>query len=308
MPFRQFHPLQFLVMACKLIIEESSSIGSAKKVPDALPTSNILERTCINDWRRSLEYPHLPPTVDNLDMCSKLVQARLEEAQDALSGIWECPRTFQEYTKMFERCDPEVALNKSGKSFFGPTGLFTRDKLRDKTFTEAVSSIFKEACMWDTLSRRISSVQSHLKGSPECRNAMREMKVFLEHIVLPALLHILRYRFMASSAMKPYVYRVTENTETAGKYDHRLQFRKNKILDLMDNKLIWTLFQLVTTDVGLKGLDSLTMIIELRRLVEDDNVPTMHISSGVDEVIADLALYAEPWVQCRSFDPVIFLP
>lgn len=160
--------------------------------------------------------------------------------------------------------------------------------------------------MWDTLSRRISSVQSHLKGSSECRNAMRELKVFLEQIVLPALLHILRYRFMAPSAMKPYVYRVIENTETAGRYDHRLKFREDKILDLIDDKLIWTLFQLVTTDLGLKRLDSLTMIIELRQLVEDDNVPTVHISSGVDKVIADLALYAELWVQCRSFEPVTF--
>lgn len=58
----------------------------------------------------------------------------------------------------------------------------------------------------------------------------------------------------------------------------------------------------------MKGLDSLTMIVELRRLVEDDNVPTMHISSGVDKVIADLALYAELWVQCRSFEPVGFYP
>lgn len=304
--FRQVHLLQFLVMACQFILKEPSSIDSADTVSPALPTRNHSERTCMNDWRRSLEYPYLPPTVDNLDVCSKLVQARLEEAQDALFGLRECPRTFQEYTKMFERYDPEVALNKSGKPFVGVTGLFTRDKFRDKTVTEAVSSIFKEACMWDTLSRRISSVQSHLKGSPESRNAMRELKVFLEHIVLPALRHILRYRFMASPAMKRYVYRVTENTETDGKFDHRLEFRKSKILDLIEDKLIWTLFQLVTTDMGLKGLDSLTMIIELRRLVEDDNVPTMHISSGVDKVIADLALYAELWVQCRSFEPVVF--
>lgn len=168
-----------------------------------------------------MEYPCLPPTVDNLDMCSKLVQARLEEAQDALFGIRECPRTFQEYTKMFERYGPEVALNKSGKSFVGPTGLFTRDKFRDKTVTEAVSSIFKEAYMWDALARRISSVPSHPKGSPECRDAMRELKVFLEHIVLSALLHILRYRFMASATMKPFVYRVTTDTEAAGKYDRK---------------------------------------------------------------------------------------
>lgn len=48
------------------------------------------------------------------------------------------------------------------------------------------------------------------------------------------------------------------------------------------------------------------MIIELRRLVENDNVPVVHISSGVGKVIADLALYAEPWVQRRSFAPVLF--
>lgn len=162
-------------------------------------------------------------------MCSKLVQVRLEEAQDALFGIRECPRTFQEYTKMFERYGPEVALNKSEKSFVGPTGLFTRDKFRDKTVTEAVSSIFKEAYVWGALARRISSVQSHPKGGPECRDAMRELKVFLEHIVLSALLHILRYRFMASAAMKPFVYRVTTDTETAGKYDHRLKFREDKM-------------------------------------------------------------------------------
>lgn len=160
--------------------------------------------------------------------------------------------------------------------------------------------------MWDALARRISSVQSHPKGSPECRDAMRELKVFLENIVLSALLHILRYRFMASAAMKPFVYRVTTDTTTPGKYDHRLEFRKDHILPLIKDKLIWTMFQLVTTDLGLRGLDSLTMIIELRRLVENGNVPVVHISSGVDKAVADLALYAELWVQCRSFEPVVF--
>lgn len=200
-----------------------------------------------------MEYPYLPPTVENLDLCFKLVQTRLEEAQDALFGIRECPRTFQEYTKKFKRYDPEIALDNKGIAFPGPTGMFTRDKFRDKAVTEAISSIFKEAYMWDTLSRRISSVQSHPNGSTGCRNAIRELPVFLEHTVLPQPLHMLRYRFMASATLSPYVHRVTKNTETAGKYDHRLEFRQDHILPLINDKLIWTMFQLVTTDLGLEG-------------------------------------------------------
>lgn len=111
---------------------------------------------------------------------------------------------------------------------------------------------------------------------------------------------------MASAALRPYVQRVTKDTETAGKYDHQLKFRQDKILPLVSDKLIWTMFQLVTKGLGLKGLDSLTMIIELHRLAENGNVPIVHISSGVDKVIGDLALYAELWIQCCSFAPVLF--
>lgn len=146
-------------------------------------------------------------------------------------------------------------------------------------------------------------MQRHSQSSTERKDAVRELKVYLQEIMLPQLLHSLRSRFLASSAVRKYVCRVTRRI--SGKYDHRIEFRKDRLVPLTSDKVIWTLFQLVTGEVGLKGLDPVTLIIELRRLVENDNVPIVHISS-VYAVIADLALYAKLWAQCRAFETVAF--
>ncbi|KAI7779002.1 hypothetical protein LA080_001432 [Diaporthe eres] len=123
---RQFHILTFLSSANNLILEESSKIGSADTAPPSLPSSTQSERTCTDDWRLSLVYPYLPPTVDNLDMCSKLIQTRLDEARDLLFGI-------------------QMLLDKKGDRSIGPNSLGTQGSFRDKSVAEAIVATFKEA-------------------------------------------------------------------------------------------------------------------------------------------------------------------
>ncbi|KAK7706584.1 hypothetical protein SLS64_007415 [Diaporthe eres] len=101
-----------------------------------------------------------------------------------------------------------------------------------------------------------------------------------------------------------YVVRTTKRT--AGKIDHQIDFMKDLLMALAHDKLGWTLVQLATGNGGLEGLDDITMIIELRRLVENGNVSSIHIPSNVHKSIADLALYAELWVQCCAYAPAIF--
>lgn len=160
--------------------------------------------------------------------------------------------------------------------------------------------------MGDPLSLRVTSVQRHSKSSTGWKDGIHELKVYLQETMLPPLLHLLRSRFMTSPALKGFVFRVTKRLSDDRGFDHRLEFRKNRLSSLLEEKLAWTLFQLVTSDCGLKGLDSVTLIIELRRLVEKGSAPIVCISSSVYKVIADLCLYAELWVQCRAFEPVVF--
>lgn len=144
--------------------------------------------------------------------------------------------------------------------------------------------------MWQTLSCRIASVQNNAKGSAECRNAVRESKFYLKDIMLPQLLHLLRSRVLGSPGMKKSVFRATKHLSGDRGYDHRLRFRKERLSSLLRDRLVWVLFQLVTEDVGLKDLDTVTAIIELRRLVENGNVSIVSISSSDYKIIADLAL------------------
>lgn len=75
---------------------------------------------------------------------------------------------------------------------------------------------------------------------------------------------------------------------------------------LAHEKLGWTLVQLVKSEGDLNGLDDITLIVELRRLVENGNASAIHVPSTVYKCIADLALYAELWIQCRAYAPAIF--
>lgn len=181
----------------------------------------------------------------------------------------------------------------------------TRDQFRDKSATEAVVATFKGTCTWDTPSRRIASVQRHSQSSTERKDAMRESKVFLKGIIRPMLLAILRFCFTTSPAMKGCVVRTTKRT-AAGKIEHQIDFTKDLLVELAHDKLGWILVQLAKEKGSLEGLDDITLIIELRRLVENGNVFSVHIASSVYKSIADLALYAEIWIQCRAYAPAIF--
>jgi hypothetical protein len=105
--------------------------------------------------------------------------------------------------------------------------------------------------------------------------------------------------------MRRYVYRKT--TRSGPNINHKVGLQSDQIATLVDDKLMWILFQLVTGDnVGLKGLDPITSIIELRRLVESGKEPTVGMPASVYAIIADLALYAELWFQCSAFAPMVF--
>lgn len=115
-----------------------------------------------------------------------------------------------------------MVLDEAGKPSIGPISLGTRDSFRDKSVTQAVLEISKEACTWHTLSRRIASVQDQSKGSDESKHAVLELKVYLQEILLPQPLHLLRSRFSNLPAAKAYVFRKTKRR--AGKFDHRILF------------------------------------------------------------------------------------
>lgn len=157
--------------------------------------------------------------------------------------------------------------------------------------------------MWDTLSHCLASVQSHTPRSTEWNDAVRNLKVYLKEAVRPMLLTRLRFFYMTSPFFKKKIFRTT--TRTGGKIEHRINFKKDFVA-LTHDKLGWILAQLVRAEDGLKGLDDITLIIELRRLVEDGNVSTDYVPASVHKSIADLALYAEIWIQCQAYAPAIF--
>lgn len=302
---RQLTILLFLVSVRKFTLEESSNIDQGDAVPLSLAQNKQMETACINDWRWSLRHPYRPPKVDNLDICSKLVQTRLEEARDRLHGIRECPRTFQDYTKKFESHDPEWVLDKDGKPWLGPVSRSTRNQFRDHSVTKAVVYTFREAWVWSTLSYRLASVQGHTPRSTEWNDAVRSLKVYLNGVVRSHLLTNLRFYFMTSPAFKGYMFRTTKRR--AGKIEHDIDFKHDLIADLTHDKLGWIFAQLVKSGEGAwRGLDDITLIIELRRLLENGTVSSVHICSSLYKVIADLALYAELWIQCRAYAPAIF--
>lgn len=100
------------------------------------------------------------------------------EARDELFGLRECRRTFQTYLKQYESSDPEHVKEKTGKSWFGPSSLATRDKFRNKSVTEAIATAFQGARMWDIVSHRVNDVQQHSKPTEEFRQAMYRLKGF----------------------------------------------------------------------------------------------------------------------------------
>lgn len=298
---RQIPILEFLVSFRDLVLEEASSINSLQKASPGDQTENI----CTKEWQWSLRYLYLPPKVDSLLSCAELIQTRLDEARDQLFGLRECPRTFQTYTKRFECSDPEYVKDKQGKTWAGPIGLSTRVNFRNKSVTEAIAAIFQDARMWDIVAQRINDVGQYNKHTEDSRQAMYKLKGFLQDRVLPRLLHQLRFYLLTSPGMKDFVYRRTTRNEKR-KLNHRVEFRKNALQNLLDDRFMWTLFQLVTKGVGLSGLDSVTLIIELRRLVEKRQVRVVQVSSVVDRIIADLALVAELWIHCNRFAPYLF--
>lgn len=182
----------------------------------------------------------------------------------------------------------------------------TRDKFRNKTITQAIVAPFKEEMMWHALSRRIGYVQRHIKGTRESNAAMRHLKVFFRrnNVSSPPPPTSFLF-FLTSPGMRHFVRRVT--TRRGGKFDHRVEFKVGKLANMVNDKLMWILFQLVTGDhVSLKGLDPITYIIELCRLVESGKERTVHVPASVYPIVADLALYAELWVQFDAFATMVF--
>lgn len=301
---RQIPIMEFLVWFRDIVLQEASRIDPIEEASLLLP-SDQPEKIHIQDWQWSLRYPYLPPKVDNLNSCADIIQIRLDEARDQLFGLRECPRTFQIYMKQYEFSDPEHVKDKSGKPWLGPSSVTTRDKTRDKSATEAIAAVFQDARMWDIVSHRINDVQQHSKHTEEWSQAMRSLKVFLQDTMLLRLLHQLRFRILTSPGVGNFVHRITSRTKK-GELGHRVAFRKDKLAKLLDDKFVWTLLQLVTEADGLKGLDSVALIIELWRLVETGQVQVVRVSTVVQRIIADLALVAEPWVHCNRFAPLVF--
>lgn len=191
-----------------------------------------------------------------------------------------------------------MSWDEAGERKARSISLSTRGQFRDKSVTEALVATFKGTCVWDTLSHRLDSVQSHTPRSTEWNDAVRNLKVYLKEAVRPLLLTRLRFFYMTSPGLKKKIFRTT--TRAGGKIEHRINFKKD-LMTLTHDKLGRILAQLVRAEDGLKGLDGITLIIEIRRLVEDGNMSTDYVPASVHKSIANLALYAEIWIQCRAY-------
>lgn len=75
-----------------------------------------------------------------------------------------------------------------------------------------------------------------------------------------------------------------------------------------EDRPVWLQFQPVTgKGMGLEGPDRITPTRNtLDQRIESGREQTMHVPGAIFPLIADLALYAEIWVQCTAFAPTVF--